>query len=96
MAGPGRPPLPRGVHAFDEPGWTCPAAIVLDTNVVAEALLPSGPDHVACSALINTLKPSGAVVVFNELLELELSQVLFVAALRERHPKKRIKERGLR
>jgi len=42
--------------------------------------------------LINTLKPSGAVVVFNELLELELSQVLFVAALRERHPKKRIKD----
>ena len=37
----GRPPLPRGVIAFDAPDWQPPKAVVLDTNVVAEALLPN-------------------------------------------------------
>lgn len=92
MASRGRPPLPRGAYAFDDPHWACPAAVVLDTNVVAEALLASNTEHSECAAVLGSLSAEGAVVVFNELLEVELSQVLFVAALRERHPKKRIKD----
>lgn len=65
---------------------------MLDTNVVAEALLPTSPSHVECLALFEELGNAESVVVFNELLEVELSQVLFVAAIRERHPRKRIKD----
>ena len=59
---------------------------------MAEALLSSNPEHAPCAALMKTLSNEGAIVVFNELLEVELSQVLFAAALRERHPKKRLKD----
>ncbi len=43
MAPRGRPPLPRGVLAFDAPGWEPPRAVVLDTSVVVGALLPNQP-----------------------------------------------------
>jgi predicted nucleic acid-binding protein len=82
----GRPPLPRGVVAFDARGWTAPEVAALDTNVVAEALLPAEAEHAVCAAVMADLANAGTTVVFNELLEIELWQVLFTAALRERHP----------
>jgi hypothetical protein len=54
MAQGGRPPLPRGVFAFDEPDWKPPKAAVLDINVVAEALLPNQPEHAVCAAVLVT------------------------------------------
>jgi predicted nucleic acid-binding protein len=87
----GRPPLPRGVLAFDAPGWEPPEAVVLDTNVVAEALLPKEPEHSPCLAVLERLADSGTAVVFSGLLEIELWEAVFNLALRERHPRKNIR-----
>jgi predicted nucleic acid-binding protein len=87
----GRPPLPRGVLAFDSPGWQPPATVVLDTNVVAEALLPNEPEHKPCLAALERLADSNTPVVFNRLLEIELWEAIFNLALRERHPRKNLR-----
>jgi predicted nucleic acid-binding protein len=84
----GRPPLPRGVLAFDAPGWEPPEAVVLDTSVVVAALLPKQPEHSPCLAVLERLGDNGTPVVFSRQLEIELWQVLFNLALRERHPRK--------
>jgi hypothetical protein len=60
----GRPPLPRGVVAFDAPDWQPPKAVVLDTNVVAEALLPNEQEHHPCLALLERLADRGTALVF--------------------------------
>ena len=88
MAPRGRPPLPRGVFAFDAPGWEPPRAVALDTNVVAEALLAKQPEHDACLAVLERLGTEGSTVVLSRHLEIELWEVLFNLALRERHPRK--------
>jgi|SRR5665213_1477252 len=91
MAPRGRPPLPRGVFAFDAPGWEPPKAVVLDTNVVAEALLPKQPEHDACLAVLERLGTAGTSITFSRHLEIELWEVLFNLALRERHPRKELR-----
>jgi len=88
MAPRGRPPLPRGVFAFDTPGWEPPKAVVLDTNVVVEALLPKQPEHSSCLDVLERLGDSGTPVVFSRHLEIELWESVFNLALRERHPRK--------
>ncbi len=88
MAPRGRPPLPRGVFAFDAPGWEPPRAAVLDTNVVVEALLPKQPEHSSCLDVLERLGDSGTLVVFSRHLEIELWESVFNLALRERHPRK--------
>jgi len=55
---------------------------VLDTNVVAEALLEREEEHVACDAVLRRLVEAETVVVFNRLLELELWEVIYEHALR--------------
>jgi predicted nucleic acid-binding protein len=87
----GRPPLPRGVFAFDESRWEPPESVLLDTNVVAEALLPNQPEHAQCVAVLNRLAKGRSTVVFSRLLELELWEAVFNIALRERHPRKDIR-----
>lgn len=91
MAKRGRPPQPRGVLAFDAPGWQPPEAVVLDTNVVAEALLPNQPEHAACRTVLRRFAAEGTAVVFSRLLEIELWEVVFNLALRERHPRKNLR-----
>lgn len=91
MAAPGRRPRPRGVFAFDAPDWELPKAVVLDTNVVAEALLPNQPEHIACRTVLRRFATAGTAVVFNRLLEIELWEAVFNLALRERHPRKNIR-----
>lgn len=91
MVARGRPPLPRGVLAFDAPEWEPPETVVLDTNVVAEALLPKEPEHFPCLAVLERLATSGTTVVFSGLLEIELWEVVFNLALRERHPRKNLR-----
>jgi predicted nucleic acid-binding protein len=88
MAPGGRPPLPRGVFAFDAPGWEPPGAVVLDTNVVADALLPQQPEHLPCLAVMRKLVAAGTSVTFSRHLEIELWETIFNLALRERHPRK--------
>lgn len=92
MARRGRPPLPRGVLAFDAPDWRPPKAVVLDTNVVAEALLPNEPEHEPCVELLERLTNEGTAVVFSRLLEVELWEAVFNLALRERHPRKSLRQ----
>lgn len=65
--------------------------MILDTNVVAEALLPGEDEHVECAALMKALGDAGTTVVFNDILELELWEVLFNAALRQRHSGKKLR-----
>jgi predicted nucleic acid-binding protein len=87
----GRPPLPRGVLAFDEPEWQPPKTVLLDTNVVAEALLANQPEHAACLTVLERLGAEGTTVIFSRLLEIELWEVAFNLALRERHPRKDVR-----
>jgi predicted nucleic acid-binding protein len=91
VTAPGRRPLPRGVFAFDAPEWEPPKTVVLDTNVVAEALLPNEPEHAACRAVLRRFATEGTAVLFNRLLEIELWEAVFNLALRERHPRKNIR-----
>jgi predicted nucleic acid-binding protein len=79
------------VLAFDAPDWQPPDAVVIDTNVVAEALLPNEPEHRPCLALLERLADRGTTVVFNRLLEIELWEAVFNLALRERHPRKNLR-----
>jgi predicted nucleic acid-binding protein len=79
------------VFAFDEPAWEPPEAVVLDTNVVVEALLPNRPEHSSCLDVLERLGNSRTPVVFSRHLEIELWQVVFNLALRERHPRKELR-----
>lgn len=88
MAPRGRPPLPRGIISFEPEGWTPPEALLLDTTVVVEALLPSQPHHAACIAFFERVGTSGSTLIFNRLLETELCEVLFNIALKEQHGKR--------
>lgn len=46
-----------------------PEALLLDTSVVVEAVLPAQPGHEACAELFRRLAASSCTVVFNRLLE---------------------------
>jgi predicted nucleic acid-binding protein len=81
----GRPPLPRGIVSFEHEDWAPPEALLLDTSVVVEALLPSEANHRACAGLFRRIADSKCTVIFNELLETELCEALFRLALKERH-----------
>ena len=70
------------VVAFDTPAWEPPDAVVVDTNVVAEALLRREPEHDACDELFQRLVQARTVVVFSRLLEAELWEVVFNHAVR--------------
>ncbi|HEX7291538.1 MAG TPA: PIN domain-containing protein, partial [Conexibacter sp.] len=70
------------VVAFDAPRWEPPTAVVIDTNVVAEAFLADEPEHAECDALFRLLADARTTVVFSRLLEMELWEVVFNHALR--------------
>lgn len=79
------------MFAFDAPDWEPPEAVVLDTNVVVGALLPKQADHLSCLAVMRALGTAGTSVTFSRHLEIELWQVIFNLALRERHPRKELR-----
>lgn len=60
---------------------------MVDTSFVVEALLPAQTHHPAARAYLDRLADAGTIVVFNELLEIELAEVAYQIALKERHPK---------
>jgi predicted nucleic acid-binding protein len=70
------------VVAFDAPSWDPPAAVVVDTNVAAEALLRRESEHASCDEAFHRMSTAGTLVVFNRLLEVELSEVIFNHAVR--------------
>ncbi|HEU4703650.1 MAG TPA: type II toxin-antitoxin system VapC family toxin [Conexibacter sp.] len=70
------------VVAFDAREWEPPGALVVDTNVVAEALLRREPEHDVFDALFRRLIQARTLVVFSRLLEAELWEVMFNHALR--------------
>jgi predicted nucleic acid-binding protein len=71
------------VVAFDTPAWEPPdVVVVVDTNVVAEALLQREPEHDVCDGLLQRLVQARTLVVFSRLLEVELWEVVFNHALR--------------
>jgi hypothetical protein len=72
----GWPPLPRGVFAFDVPDRESLKTVVLDTNVVAEALLPNQPERSPRITVFERFATSGTAVVFSGLLEIELWEAL--------------------
>lgn len=84
----GRPPLPRGIKSFEASDWVPPEAILLDTTVVVEALLPAEKNHAACVAFFQSAVEAECTLVFNRLLETELCDVLFNLAGQEQHGNK--------
>ena len=62
--------------------------MLLDTSVVAEALLPNQPEHSACAAVLQRLADEHTTVVFSRMLEVEMWEAVFNLALRERHPRR--------
>lgn len=79
----GRRPSPRGVHPV-ETALVAPGELVLDTSFVYSALGTLEPDHEACSEFLQRAAVSGTVIWFNELLEVELHEVAWKVALKER------------
>lgn len=88
MAQRGRPPLPRGIKSFEASDWVPPEAILLDTTVVVEALLPAEKNHAACVSFFQSAAEAECTLVFNRLLETELCDVLFNLAGQEQHGNK--------
>jgi predicted nucleic acid-binding protein len=74
------------VLAFDAAGWKPPDAVVVDTNVIAEKMLPDEPEFASCDAMLRRFMEAGTLVVFNRLLELELWEVVAEHALRRAVP----------
>ena len=74
------------VLAFDAADWEPPEALVIDTNVIAETMLPDEAEYASCKALLGRLVEAKTVVVFNRMLELELWEVVYEHALRRAVP----------
>jgi predicted nucleic acid-binding protein len=64
-----------------------PDAILVDTSFVVEVLSPKQPAHADAVAFAQALAAADTTLVYNRLLELELDEVLYQVALKERHPR---------
>lgn len=81
----GRPPLTREVYNFEDAALAIPAEVVLDTSFVVSALNVSEPKHRECVAFLQRLTDEQSLLVYNRLLEIELAEVAFKLAVKERH-----------
>jgi predicted nucleic acid-binding protein len=81
----GRPAATRAVHSFEE--VFPPDELVLDTSFVFDALVSGEPRHEACREFLARIAEAGSVVYFNRLLEAELWELAYKAAIKERHRK---------
>jgi predicted nucleic acid-binding protein len=84
---PRRSPATYAVYPLGEPTLTLPDEVVLDTIFVVEALLENQPQHDECSTFLARLVADGAIVFYNELLELELLETTYRLVLIERYGK---------
>lgn len=64
-----------------------PSEITLDTSFVVNALVAGEPHHDTASAFLEQLTAARSILVFNELLELEVRETAFKIPLVERFPK---------
>jgi predicted nucleic acid-binding protein len=102
VAGPGRRPAKtREVWGFED--QLLPARALVDTSFVGEALLSAQPHHERARLFLARLAEHGTVLHFNRLLEVELAEMAFRAAIAERHGRwrrerhdKRIRRRAAR
>jgi predicted nucleic acid-binding protein len=62
-----------------------PEAVLLDTTIVVDALLPAQKNHAACVSFFDAVAQAESTLVFNRLLETELCEALFNIAGREQH-----------
>jgi len=62
-------------------------SLLLDTSFVVEALVASQPKHEEAVAFLVRLAEEHVRVRFSAMLELELAEVAFQLALKERHPR---------
>lgn len=83
----GRPPATRKVFSFSDPSLILPDAVVVDTSFAVEVLSPKQPAHSAALAFAEALAAADTTLVYNRLLDLELDEVVYQLALKERHPK---------
>jgi len=84
---PGRRPLSRRVFSFEAAELILPSEVTLDTSFVVNALFAGEPLHEAARGFLERLAEARSVLVFNELLELELRETAFKIPLVERFPK---------
>lgn len=82
----GRPPLSRGVFSFEAPELIIPSEVTLDTSFVVNALFGGEPHHERARGFLQLLAEARSLLVFNELLELELRETAFKIPLVERFP----------
>lgn len=75
----------RAVFSLEQAALFVPAEIALDTSFVGHALIASQPHHAVCLAFLRRIAEEGSRIWFNRLLEIELREVAFRAALVERH-----------
>ena len=78
----------RGVLDFAEQ-LLLPQRLLLDTSFVAEALLSEQPHHAEAATFLARCAQHGTTLHFNRLLEVELLEVAFRAAIDDRHGKNR-------
>lgn len=88
MARSGRPAKPRGVLDFAEQ-LLLPSNLLLDTSFIAEALLSEQPHHGEAASFLARCAEHGTTLHFSRLLEVELLEVAFRAAIDDRHGKNR-------
>lgn len=81
----GRRPLPRGVYNFEDPTLEVPSEVLLDTSFVVAALNVSEPKHRQCVDYLQRLTDEQSLLVYNRLLQVELAEVAFKLAVKERH-----------
>ena len=81
----GRPPLPRGVYNFEDLTQKVPSEVLLDTSFVVAVLNVSEPKHRECVDFLQRLTDEQSLLVYNRLLEVELAEVAFKLAVKERH-----------
>ncbi|WP_390623372.1 type II toxin-antitoxin system VapC family toxin [Subtercola endophyticus] len=89
MSAVGRPALVRNVYPFDEPTSPLPRDVVLDTSFLVRAFVDSEPLHAICKTYLEALVAADVNVFFNSITDIELAEVAFRIAIRERHGNRR-------
>jgi predicted nucleic acid-binding protein len=84
---PGRRPLSHGVFSCEAAELILPSEVTLDTSFVANALVVGEALHEPARGFFERLAEARSVLVFNELLELELRETAFRIPLVERFPR---------
>ncbi|HZA41387.1 MAG TPA: type II toxin-antitoxin system VapC family toxin [Actinomycetota bacterium] len=83
---PGRRPLSHRIFSFEAAELILPSEITLDTSFVVNALFVGEALHEPARGFLQRLAEARSILVFNELLELEVRETAFRIPLVERFP----------